>query len=383
MKVKASPAVASAIGDLTLELGGTQDISLSSVFTDADGDALTFAATSSDPDVANPLEFHGTLTVIGGSAGSATVTVTAQDSDGNQASDQFDVTVVAAPPPNQAPTVSSQIGDVTIVAESGTQDVSLTGVFADADSDALTITATSSDEAKATVSVNSGYSTLTVNAQARGTATITVTASDGNGGTVSETFTVRVKAAPLVATAISDVGGLEAGNTQEVSLAGVFRDPDGDTLTITATSSDNNIATVTVAADQSKLTLTGVAEGTATITVVAQDSDGNRVSDGFEVSVEPKPESPTGAPTVANPLPDISLEGPEHREISLTGVFNGDGLTFTAVSSNYAVASMWLDGSTMTVLGTGTGTATITVTAKDSEGNQVSDAFEVTVSPAS
>ena len=387
VKVKAAPAVASAISDLTLELGGTQDISLPSVFTDADGDTLTFAATASDLDVAHPLEFHGTLTVIGGSAGSATVTVTAQDSDGNQASDEFDVTVVAAPPPNQAPTVSSQIDDVTIAAESGTQDVYLTGVFADADSDALTITAASSDESKATVSVNSGYSTLTVTAQARGTATITVKADDSNGGTVDDTFSVRVKAAPMVVTAIADVNGLETGKTQEVSPAGVFSDADGDTLTITATSPDNNIATVTVAADQSKLTLTGVAEGTATITVVAQDSDGNRVSDAFDVSVKPKPESPTGAPTVVSPLDDISLEGPEWREIDLSAVFHdpdGDALTFTAVSSNYSVATtLHVDGSTLTVLGTGTGTATITVTAEDSDGNRVSDAFEVTVTPAS
>ena len=66
-------------------------------------------------------------------------------------------------------------------------------------------------------------------------------------------------------------------------------------------------------------------------------------------------------------------------------MFGGDDLAITAVSSNYAVASMWVsaDRSTLTVVGTGTGTATITVTAEDSDGNRVSDAFQVTVSPAS
>ena len=110
------------------------------------------------------------------------------------------------------------------------------GVFDDADGDAITITAASSDEAKATVSIASDNSSLTVRAQARGTATITVTANDGNGGSVEDTFTVTVKAAPVVASAISDVSGLEAGGTQEVSLAGVFTDADGDSLTITASS---------------------------------------------------------------------------------------------------------------------------------------------------
>ena len=43
--------------------------------------------------------------------------------------------------------------------------------------------------------------------------------------------------------------------------------------------------TVSVASDGSKLTLTGVAEGTATVTVTARASDGNEVSDDFDVTV--------------------------------------------------------------------------------------------------
>ncbi len=154
------------------------------------------------------------------------------------------------------------------------------------------------------------------------------------------------------------------------------------------------------------LTIVGVSAGSATITVTAQDSDGNRVSDTFDVTVTaPQPQALTppeeeqpqqepqqgqatssGAPMVAAPLADMSLEGPEYREISLTGVFtdpNGDTFTFTAVSSNHDVASMWVDGSTLAVVGISTGTATITVTAEDADGNRVSDEFEVTVSPAS
>ena len=267
-------------------------------------------------------------------------------------------------------------------------------MFDDADGDSLTVIAASGDETIATVSVASGGSSLTVSAQARGTATITVTASDGNGGAVDDSFTVTVKAAPDVAQPLADVSGLEAGSTQEVSLSGVFSDADGDALTVTAASGDDAIATVTVASDGSKLTVTGIAQGTATVTVTAQDSDGNRVSDAFEVTVEPEPEqdpppdeeTPNRPPTVAQPLPDISLEGLQWRQFSLPGVFHdpdGDELTFTSVSSNYGVASTWVSGSTLTVVATGTGTATITVTAEDPDGNQVSDQFEVTVTPAS
>ncbi len=394
VKVKAVPVVASAIGDVSgLAVGDAEDVSLSGVFSDADGDSLTFSAVSSNDAVVDAFLLHGTLTVAGVSEGSGTITVTAEDADGNRVSDAFDVSVVPEPEqPNRAPTVASAIDAATIVNESGTRQVSLSGVFSDADGDSLTITAVSSNDAVATVSVSADYSGLTVSAQARGTATITVTANDDEGGTVSDEFTVRVKSAPVVAQPLADVSGLETGSSQDVSLSGVFGDADGDSLTITAASSGNSIATVTVASDGSRLTLAGVAEGTATITVTVRDADGNRVSDTFTVSVEPETEEPEretsdGSPTVVSPLPDISLELPGHREISLSGVFrdpDGDALTYSAVSSNYAVAAtLHVNGSTLTVVATGTGTATITVTAQDPDGNEVSDAFQVTVTPAS
>ena len=206
-------------------------------------------------------------------------TVSASVSDTTQQQQQGQGT------PNQPPTVSSAIGDAIIVNQSGTHQVSLSSVFSDADSDSLTITAASSNEAVATVSVASDQSALTVTAKGRGTATITVTANDGKGGAVEDEFTVTVKAGPTVASAIGDVSGLEAEATREVSLSGVFSDADSDALTITAASSDKAIAKVTVASDGSKLTLTGVDDGTATVTVTARDSDGNTVSDAFDVSV--------------------------------------------------------------------------------------------------
>ena len=265
------------------------------MFSDADGDSLTLTASSSDNAVASMLlvAHESRLTVAGLAQGTATITVTARDSDGNAVSDSFDVSVVAQqqqqqqqdPPPNQARTVAAAISDATIVSESGTKQVSLSGVFDDADDDSLTVTAASSDNAVATVSVAADYSSLTVSAQARGTATVTVTADDGNGGTVSDEFTVTVKAAPVVASPLADVSGLEMRTTREVSLAGVFRDADGDPLTITAASSNDAFATVSVASDGATLTLTGVAEGTATVTVTAEDSDGNRASDAFQVEV--------------------------------------------------------------------------------------------------
>ena len=203
-----------------------------------------------------------------------------------------DTTPVA--PPNEAPTVAYGIADVTITGENGTGEVSLSGVFTDGDGDDLTVTAVSSDDGVAAVSVSADYSTLTVNASTWGAAVVTVTADDGNGDAVHDSFTVTVKGAPTVAAAIADVGELAIDAAHEVSLPGVFSDPDGDPLTITAASSDSAVAAVAATIDPvsgsaTALTVTAAGEGTATVTVTARDSDGNSVSDHFEVTV-PAPE---------------------------------------------------------------------------------------------
>ena len=313
--VKAAPVVASAIADISgLEAEDSRTISMSGVFSDADGDAVTVTqASSSDTSIAAvSVAIDGAtaaitaVTVTAGSEGTATIRVTAQDADGNTVQDAFDVTVNAAAQQlqkaNNPPTVSSPMDDATIVNESGTHEASLSGVFSDADGDDLTITASSSDENVATVSVSADHSTLTVTAQARGTATITVTAADGYGGTVEDNFTLTVKAAPVVAAAIDDVSELYIDATHEVALTDVpsdadeevltdvFTDADGDALTITAESSDTEVLEVATVVDESTrtvtgLTVTGVAEGTATVTVTAEDADGNRVSDEFDVTV--------------------------------------------------------------------------------------------------
>ncbi len=99
--------------------------------------------------------------------------------------------------------------------------------------------------------------------------------------------------APTVSATPADVSGLEAGATREVSLAGVFHDPDGDALTITGGPDDDAIVTVEVASDGSRLTLTGVSEGTAIVLVFAADPSGASVFTEFNVSVVPAPEPET------------------------------------------------------------------------------------------
>ncbi len=283
-------------------------------------------------------------------------------------------------PAGAGPRLANPIADASIANERGTRRVPLAGVFTVGGGD-LTITASSSNQAVATVAASADGSSLTVTARARGTAQITVTASDGERE-ASDTFTVTVKTAPRVASAVADIGSLATGTSLEVALSRVFADADNDTLRLSASSSATAVATVSLASGGSSLTVTGVAEGKATITVTARDSDGNQVADTFGVTVTPPPNQ---APTVASAISDTTIEREGGaKRVSLAGVFSdadGDDLTITAKSSAPAVAAVTVasDQSSLTVTAKKSGTATISVTADDGNDGSVSDAFTVTV----
>ena len=87
------------------ETGATQDVSLTGVFSDADGDGLTLGTASSNSAAAvvSVAFDYSRLTVTVVIEDTATVTVTARDSDGNTASGAFEVSVVEAQQQEQKP----------------------------------------------------------------------------------------------------------------------------------------------------------------------------------------------------------------------------------------------------------------------------------------
>ena len=177
------PRLLAAIADQTLEVGGTQMIDLSTVFTDEDD--LTFTASSGDDAIVSVLVTGMGLTITAVSEGVATIMVIANDGTVETSSD-FTVTVVA----NPLPTVVAAIADQDLSVGFGTKAVDLAGVFSD--TDALTIAVESAESGVVTVALVDN--TLTITEVGEGTSTITVTATDTGGGMVSDTFEVTVSA---------------------------------------------------------------------------------------------------------------------------------------------------------------------------------------------
>jgi hypothetical protein len=76
---------------------------------------------------------------------------------------------------------------------------------------------------------------------------------------------------------------VEEGKTATVNVK--VSDPDGDTVTVNVQSSDTNVATATYDKTTGKLTITGVANGTATITLTADDGNGGTANATITVTV--------------------------------------------------------------------------------------------------
>ncbi len=68
-------------------------------------------------------------------------------------------------------------------------------------------------------------------------------------------------------------------------VSGYLSDPDGDSLSYEAESSDTAVVTVSMSGD--KVRVAGVAEGSATVTVTASDPGGLSVAQSFPVKVGP------------------------------------------------------------------------------------------------
>ncbi len=346
--------------------GNTQTVDVADKFSDTDD--LTFSAISHDINIATVgVANNSEVTVTPLVAGTATITVTATDIAGQTAEQTFSISVT-----NPAPTTVGTIADITdLVANGSPQAVNVASNFSDTDD--LTFSAISHDINIATVGV-ANDSEVTVTPLAAGTATITVTATDIAGQTAEQTFSVSVtNPAPTTVGTIADITDLVANGTpQTVEVAAHFSDTDA--LTFTATSGDNAIATVTVRG--SVVTITPVAVGTATITVIATDIADQTVEQTFSVTVTNP--APTATGTMDN-ITDLMVSG-SPRDVDVATKFSDlDTLTFTATSDNTAIATVAVRGSVVTITPVAVGTASITVTATDIAGQTAEQAFTVTV----
>ena len=374
-----APTTSGTIPAQTVNIGGTAaTVDVSSYFSDADGDTLTYTATSSDTAKTTVSVSSATVTITAVAAGTATITVTATDPGGLSVNQTFTVTVVQ---PNRAPTTVGTIPAQTLKVNGTDAAIDVSSYFSDPDGDTLTYTAVSSDTGKATVSVSSA--TVTISAVAVGTATITVTATDPDAETANQTISVTVNQKNRAPTTVGTIPSqtLKVNGTDAViDLSSYFSDPDGDTLTYTAVSSDTGKATVSVSS--ATVTISAVAVGTVKITVTATDPDAETANQTISVTVNQKNRAPVAQGTISN----ITLPANLLAIGDIAQFFSdpdGDPLTYSASSSDTDVSTASMVGATLNMNTKAAGTATITVTATDTSNASLSRSFTLTVTGGS
>ena len=177
------------------------------------------------------------------------------------------------PPPPRPPLPVEQIPDQAMVTGQ-TVSLDLSSHFHDPDGDALTYAASWPAAGVVPISATLSGSTLMIVGVAGGATTVTVTASDQGGLTATERFSVMVtwaNRAPEPLFGAASLGTVVGGEARQ-NVSNLFHDPDGDILTYTAESSAPAVAAVSVS--DSILTILGVAEGAAIVTVTATDPGG-------------------------------------------------------------------------------------------------------------
>ncbi len=318
----------------------------------------------------------------------ACVDAVSNESDG-QNNCSVAVALTIGQPANRAPVAQGTVPDQNVNA-GATVSVDMTSYFSDPDNDQLTYSASTSNAAVATASIPNDR--VTIAGVSAGNATITVTASDGS---LTAGQTIRVTVRQLVvpkpdlivdSPTVSD-GSPDPGD--RITLNATVRNRgDGDTTSSTtlryylstdATISSNDTALGTdhvFSLDSSETSdefirldaplNAGTYYYGACVDALPDESDTqNNCSVAVTVTVV---EPVNRAPVAQGSIPAQTLDVGESVRVNVSSNFqdpDGDGLTFSASTSDAAVSTVTTAGNVATLEGQSAGNATITVTASD------------------
>ena len=346
------PVVANEISSQMLTRSEEINLRITTVFTDADEDSLTYSIEVEDSGIVEATLNTNSIRLVGSAVGETIVTLTADDSY-NTVSTDFAVTVN-----NIAPKVVMQIADATTHRNQSIM-LDLTKSFEDDDGDDLQYSVSVGKPTIVSAEVDTD-GMLTVTGLSLGSSIVTLTATDQFDDAAMATFIVTVEnIAPKVVMEIDDQSSYRTG-TFSVDLSTVFMDEDGDPLTFSASSDDTSVASTSVT--ESMLTVTGNGVGSAQISVSAMDEFEGSANTDFMIEIENR--APEAVGSIAQQSTNRNVDVSFSLQPFFTDVDN-DLLTYTAVSSDATVASVTVNQEMITLTGQMVGSVQVVVTATD------------------
>ena len=194
-----------------------------------------------------------------------------------------DGTIEPELPLNRPPAASRQIPDQHLVAGHPPRLLDLVAHFSDPEGDSLSYTAESSDTF--VIAATTDGAVVSLVPRAPGTATVMVTASDPSRLSATASFMVVVEENRSPRGRNIPLQHLAVGQgIRSLPMAGYFTDPNGDTLSYAAESSDTIVIAARAGGPES-IDLEPFSAGLATVTVIATDPGGLSSRRSFGVVV--------------------------------------------------------------------------------------------------
>ena len=334
--VNRPPEAVGSISDVAVDVDGSLTLDVSGGFSDPDGDDLTYTAVSDNSAVGVSVS-GSSVTVTRSGEGAATVTVTAADPHGGSATQAFEVTIEAV---IEAPAINSI--SCSPSSPNVDDDVSCTANLSGSTPESYAWSGGASSGSSATYRTSFGTA---------GGKKVSLTVTN-SAGSATETLLLTVAAstnrAPVWGRAADHepidwlvVGSSGGGCIRE---NGLFTDPDGDRLTLTASSTAPAIASVSVT-DDTRGPCYGVQAltvGLAYIDMTVTDSHGASASRRVRVQVRPPRPQFTISCTPSAPTVDqdvtcsVAVSSGEINSYAWSGGSASGGTTNSTYATSFA-----------------------------------------------
>ena len=382
------PVLVVSTNRISVQEDFTSPIIIRTTATDADdGDIITLsvsqsplvsATLSSSVSGNSPLSNIILITAVGDANGVANLTIQARDSGGEIATTIVVVTVAAV---SDTPTLMVSSNSITTFG--GFSAITINTTANDADEGDLSFTVTESNTNVVTVTTSANAITLNAISGVTGQTILTVRTVDSSGITVTQTITVNViNSAPSLMVSTTRIS-LQEDFMTSVSFSVTAMDNEGDTITISVSSSTRLVDAVvsTLTNGMSTITLSSVANefGTATLTVQAMDAAGQSNSTIVVMVLAGVNDTPTitvssNSVSLGAAALDLIVTAYDVEDSTLTfSVSTGQGLVNTAISGDRLI---------LTRLGLNVSQIVLTLTTTDTGNVSVSTVVTVALPPA-